>query len=140
MSDPSDDLMPRMTVTEQAIVDFQRQREAIMARAKNFDAATAGERAASRTDTGLTPDAVDALSAPVRLEITFNDPIHTRQQIEALQGALVEALVVTQDHGRGIDHQRMDLRHIIKRAAEVLVYMNGRTPTGRRPLKSRHSS
>jgi hypothetical protein len=83
---------------------------------------------------------VAALTAPVRLEITFSDPIHTRAQIEALQAALVEALVVTQDHGRGINRQRMDLRHIIKTAAEVLVYMNGKTPTGKKPVKNRSTS
>lgn len=127
--------MSALTVTEQAIIDFQRQKEALMARAKNFDPVAAGELAARRVDTALTADAVDALTAPVRLEITFKDPIHTRQQIEALQSALVEALVVTQDHGRGINRQRMDLRHILKTAAEMLVYMNGRTPTGRKPLK-----
>lgn len=128
------------TVTEAAIIDLQRQKEAIMARAKNFDPVAAGERASGRRDTTLTADAVEALTSPVRLEVTFKDPIHTRLQIEALQSALVEALVVTQDHGRGINRQRMDLRHILKTAAEVLVYMNGRTPTGRKPLKSRTSN
>lgn len=132
--------MSTLTVTEAAIIDLERQREAIMARAKNFDPIEGGARAAGRADTSLTADAVEALTAPVRLEITFKDPLHTRQQIEALQGALVEALVVTQDHGRGINRQRMDLRHILKTAAEVLVYMNGRTPTGRKPLKPRSNS
>jgi hypothetical protein len=53
----------------------------------------------------------------------------------SVQAALVEALIVTQDHGRGINRQRMDLRNIIKGAAEVLVYMNGKTPHNKRRLK-----
>lgn len=129
-----------LTVTEAAIIDLQKGKEAMARRAKNFDPIAGGERAAARADSTLTADAVEALTAPVRLEITFKDPIHTRGQIEALQSALVEALVVTQDHGRGINRQRMDLRHILKTAAEMLVYMNGRTPTGRKPLKSRNSN
>jgi hypothetical protein len=120
-----------LTVTEQAIIDLERQREAITARARNFDPVAGGLRARG-ADTLLTADYVDAMTRPVRLEISFDDPIHTRQQIEALQAALVEALVVTQDHGRGINRQRMDLRNIIKSAAEVLVYMNGKTPTGKK--------
>ena len=129
--------MSDMTVTEQAIVDFQRQKEAIMARAKNFDPTTTTREPG---DVRLSAEAVDAICAPVRLEITFSNPIHTRRQIEALQAALVEALVVTQDHPRGINRQRMDLRHVIKSAAEVLVYMNGKTPTGKKPIKSRNAS
>ena len=129
--------MSDMTVTEQAIVDFQRQKEAIMARAKNFDPTTTTREPC---DVRLSAEAVDAICAPVRLEITFSDPIHTRRQIEALQAALVEALVVTQDHPRGINRQRMDLRHVIKSAAEMLVYMNGKTPTGKKPIKSRNAS
>lgn len=124
-----------MTVTEAAIVDFQRQREAIEMRARNLDPKNISVQRGG--DSILPADTVDALTAPVRLELTFKDPIHTRQQIEALQAALVEALVVTQDHARGINRQRMDLRHIIKGAAEVLVYMNGKTPTNRRKLKPR---
>lgn len=124
-----------MTVTEAAIVDLQRQREAIEMRARNLDTKNISVQRGG--DSILPADTVDALTAPVRLELTFKDPIHTRQQIEALQAALVEALVVTQDHARGINRQRMDLRHIIKGAAEVLVYMNGKTPTNRRKLRSR---
>lgn len=130
--------MSELTVTEAAIIDLQKGKEAMAKRAQNFDPAASGERART-ADTLFTPEHVDALTAPVRLEISFKDPIHTRQQVEALQAALVEALVVTQDHGRGINRQRLDLRHILKTAAETLVYMNGRTPTGRKPVKSRNS-
>ena len=119
-----------LTVTERAIIDFEKQKEAVMARAKNFDPA---KQSFEPGDLRMPPDYIDALTRPVRLEISFDDPIKTRDQIHALQAALVEALVVTQDHARGINRQRMDhLRSIIKGAAEVLVYMNGKTPTGKK--------
>ncbi len=129
--------MSEMTVTERALIDFQRQKEAVLARAKNFDPA-ASQREPG--DTILSAEAIDALCAPVRIEITFADPIHTRRQIEALQAALVEAAVVTQDHGRGINRQRLELRRIVKTAAEVLVYMNNKTPTGKKRLTPRSTS
>lgn len=120
----------QLTVTEKAIIDLQRQEKAMAKRRK-----TLGKEDIGMEDIGghpYSPEMVDELAAPVRLELTFKDPMHTRQQIEALQASLVEALVVTQDHKRGIVRQRLDLRNIIKTVATVLVYMNGRTPTGRR--------
>lgn len=126
-----------LTVTEQAIIDLQKQREAITARARNFDPSASTREPG---DSIMPPDYVEALTRPVRLEIDFRDPIHTRQQIETLQAALVEALVVTQDHKRGINRQRMDLRNIVKTAAEVLVLMNGKTPTNHKRLKPRSTS
>jgi hypothetical protein len=122
----------QLTVTEQAIIDLQKQKEAFTARSRNFDPS-----AIRGADTLLTVDYVDALTRPVRLEISFDDPIRTRQQIEALQVALVEALVVTQDHGRGINRQRMDLRNIIEQAAKVLVLMHGRRPDRRDRRRNR---
>lgn len=122
------------SVTEQALIDFQKGREALAKRAKNFDPVAAAQHALGG-DRIAEPEFIDALCVPVRLEITFTDPIHTRKQIEALQAALVEALVVTQDHARGINRQRIDLRHIVKTAAEVLVYLNGKTPSNKRKIK-----
>jgi hypothetical protein len=121
-----------LTVTERAIIDLEKQKEAFMARAKNY--VPGASINATTRDTILTEAALEALAGPVRIEITFKDPIHTRQQLEALMAACTEALVVTQDHQRGIRRQRMDLRHIMKTAAETLVYMNGKTPTGRKKL------
>ena len=56
---------------------------------------------------------------------------------KALLRALVEALVVTQDHGRGINRQRMDLRNIIEQAAKVLVLMGGKKPDRRDRRRNR---
>ena len=125
---------PSLTTTEAAIIDLQRQREAFDMRARNFNPkATTAERG----DLMLTADAIDNLTRPVRIEISFSDPIHTRQQIEALQAALVEALVLTGQHELGIMRQRLRLREVIKTAADTLVYLNGKVPTGRKRPGSR---
>jgi hypothetical protein len=46
-------------VTEQAVIDFQRQREAFVARAKNFNPEAAGEAARLRADLLLTHATID---------------------------------------------------------------------------------
>lgn len=119
-----------MTVAEQAIIDFQRQREAHEMRAKNFQPGGGPPREAG--DIKLTADYVEALTRPVRLEIDFRDPIHTRQQIEVLMAALIEAQVITAQHELGINRQRIRLRGVVKEAADTLTMLNGRTPAGRR--------
>jgi len=126
----SDLPLPSLTVTEAALIDLQRQREAHMARAKNFDPTKVSRYEPG--DVRLTPDYVDALTRPVRLEVDFRDPIHTRQQIEVLMAALVEAQVVTQQHELGINRQRIRLRGILKEASDTLTMVNGKTPAGRR--------
>lgn len=117
-----------LTVTEAAIIDLQRQKEASMARAKNFDP-TAQTR--EPNDINLTPGAVDALSRPVRIEIDFSDPIRVRSQLAILAGAIVDAQVITQQHEIGINRQRMRLRGVIKEAADAIAMFNGKTPAGR---------
>ena len=127
--------MSELTVTEAAIIDLQRGKEAMARRAKQIGDPAVPSIPADHTGFPWPAATVDALSRPVRLEITFDDPLKTREQIEALMACLTEALVVTQDHGRGISRQRMDLRNIVKTGAEVLVMMNGKMPTGRKRLK-----
>ena len=119
-----------LPVKEAAIIDLQRQREALDMRAKNFDPKLVAPR--DGTSMALTAETIDNLTRPVRLEISFTDPIHTRQQIEMLQAALVEALVLTQQHELGMMRQRLRLREVIKTAADTLVYLNGKTPAGRK--------
>lgn len=121
---------PGITVTEQAIIDFQRQKEAHMARAKNFDPSALPRREPG--DVRLTPDYVDALTRPVRIEIDFRDPLHVRQQLEVLAAAIVDAQVLTQQHEIGIHRQRIRLRGVLKEAADTLTMINGKTPAGRR--------
>jgi len=120
---------PSLTTTERAIIDFERQKEALMARAKNFNPDTTTREPG---DTILRPDVVDALTRPVRVEIDFRDPIHVRQQIDVLLAALIEAKVITQEHSMGINRQRIRLREVLKSMADTLTMINGKTPAGRR--------
>lgn len=116
-----------LTVTEAAIIDLERQKEAIMARAKKL-----GTPPREPGDIMLTPDYVDALTRPVRIEIDFRDPIHVRQQLEILMAACVEAQALTREHHMGIHRQRIRLRGVLKEAADTLTMVNGKTPAGRR--------
>ena len=118
-----------LTVTEAAIIDLQRQREALDMRAKNFDPKV---RSIESGDLNLSAETVDNLTRPVRIVLTFDDPIKTRQQVHALQAALVELEVLTQQHELGINRQRMRMRECAKTAADTLVYLSGRTPTNKK--------
>lgn len=121
--------MSTLTVTEAAIIDLEKQKAAHMARAKNFDPSAQQQEPG---DMRLTADYVEALTRPVRLELDFRDPIHVREQIEVLMGALSDAKALTQQHELGINRQRIRLRSVIKDAADALTIINGRTPAGRR--------
>jgi hypothetical protein len=121
-----------LTVTEQAIIDFQRQKEAMMARAKNFDPRGGADAPREPGDIQLTPAYVDALTRPVRIEIDFRDPVHVREQLSVLAAAIVDAQVLTQQHELGIHRQRIRLRGVLKEAADTLTMINGKTPAGRR--------
>ena len=119
-----------LTVTESAIIDLQRQREATEMRARNFDPKAYATR--DNNDMSLTPETIDNLTRPVRIVLTFEDPIKTRQQVHALQAALVELELLTQQHDLGINRQRLRMRECAKTAADTLVYLSGRTPTGKK--------
>lgn len=126
-----------LTPIEDALNDFQKGQQAMARRRQQF-----GDPAVPRLpEDGAAPHPnyakyLEDLLRPVRIEISFSDPISTREQLEALMGFCTEALVVTQDHGRGIERQRRDLHAIIKHGASVLVFMNGKTPTGKKGRKS----
>lgn len=126
-----------LTPIEDALNDFQRGQQAMARRRKQF-----GDPAVPRLpEDGPAPAPIyaqylDDLLTPVRLEISFKDPLQTREQIQALMACLTEALVVTQDHQRGIERQRRDLHAIIKHGASILVYLNGKTPTGKKRSKT----
>ncbi len=118
-----------LTVTEAALIDLEKGKRDLAMRAKNF---SVDRTAREPGDTILTPAMVDALTRPVRIEIDFRDPIHVRQQLEILMGAASEAKVITQEHGMGVNRQRIRLREILKSAADTLTMVNGKTPAGRR--------
>lgn len=122
--------MSSLTVTEEALIDLQRQREAMMARKKQL--ALADVEKPEPGDFRIWGDTLDAMTRPVRLEIDFRDPIHARRQLDALMEHIIEAQMVSRDHTLGINRQRVRMRGIIKDAADHLTMMNGKTPAGRR--------
>jgi hypothetical protein len=127
--------MSELTVTEAAIIDLQRQREAfdnMAKRAKNFDPVAAGEHARQVKDIGLDAETIAAMTSPVRLTITFDDPIKTRAQLDALAGAIEEAKALTYEHSLGIMRQRLRTRGVLKDASDALTYLQGRAPSGKR--------
>ena len=124
---------PRLTTTEEAIVDFERQKDAHMARRQQLAGDPAiPTLAADGKGPYYDPATLDALTRPVRIEISFEDPIKTRQQLEVLMGICTEVLVVTGQHELGISRQRLRAREIMKSGADALTYMSGKTPTGRK--------
>lgn len=120
-----------LTVTEAAIIDLERQREAIMARAKNFDPVEAGQHARLVKDLGFDPDNIDQLTENVQLKLTFRDPMATRAQLDLLAGAIEEAKALSYDHGLGIMKQRLRMRRVMKEASDALTLMRGEMPSGR---------
>jgi hypothetical protein len=125
-----------LTPIEEALVDFQKGQADMARRRKQMGDPAVLKIPEDAAGYPWPPQYVDALTRPVRLEISFSDPLHARQQLEAAMAGIIEALVVTQDHKRGIVRQRMDLRNIIKTTADVLVLMNGKAPTGKKTRKS----
>jgi hypothetical protein len=118
-----------LTVTEQALIDFQRGMEAMAKRAKNY---RGGETGMKPGDSLIRPEMVDELCRTVRLEFDFRDPVHVRLQLEAAMRVFVEALMLTQQHGVGIANQRLRLRSMLKNLCDELTIINGKTPAGRR--------
>jgi len=123
---------PKPTVTEAALIDFQRGREALMTRARNFDPQ---KDSYEPGDLRIPPEYVDSMTLPTRIEIDYRHPVHIRQQLDILASAIVEAQVVTQQHELGINRQRIRCREILKTAADMLTIVNGKTPAGRRRRK-----
>lgn len=123
-----------MTVTEAAIAYLEKQRQAHNMRSKQI----AAEFASAQFEDGdlrIPADVFEALIRPVRIEVDFRDPIHTRQQLEVLQAAISEALPLTRQHEKGINRQRLQLHTVIKTAADTLTMINGKTPAGKRRRK-----
>jgi hypothetical protein len=78
------------------------------------------------------PDYVAALTKPVRFEITFEHPMQTDRQLKVLAAVIRVARRIAHDLTIGKEHKRIDLRDIVKSAANILVRMQGKKPAGRR--------
>lgn len=126
-----------LTVTEAALIDAQRGREAMAQRHRQMNGGR--DPAVPLIDADTGPHAApwdaatqDALTRPVRLEIAFPDPLKVREQIDILLDVLQEARVATYDHSPGIARQMLRIHSIIKNGAIVLTYTNGKAPSGKR--------
>lgn len=74
------------------------------------------------------PDVAESLTRSLRIDLTFKDPIHTRQQLEVLSSALIRALMISQDHQRGAWRQRRDMRDVLREACVEIQIMQGKRP------------
>jgi hypothetical protein len=124
-----------LTVTEAALIDAQRGQQAMARRRQQM---SGGDPAVPLTESDRQRSdpwdaaTLDALTRPVRLEIAFTDPIKVRAQIDAITECLREARQATYDHDGGIARQLLRLHSIVKQGANVLVYLNGKAPSGKR--------
>lgn len=76
----------------------------------------------------IHPDVAESLTRSLRIDLTFKDPIHTRQQCEVLSAALIRALMISQDHTRGAWRQRRDMRDVLREACIEIQIMQGKRP------------
>lgn len=121
-----------LTPTEAAIIDLERQEEAIAARRKalGLDPAVPVVPTDAQNDMRMAPDHVIELTRPVRLDIPFDDPVATRDLLGMLMRAFEEAQAISQDHGLGPIRQRMRMRETVKIAANLVVLARGMKPRG----------
>lgn len=121
-----------LTPTEAALIDLERQEEAIAARrrALSGDPAVPAVETDAKADFPWPPATVAELTRPVRLDIPFDDPVATREILGILAGAIVEAQQISQDHDIGFIRQRMRMREVMKTAANVIVCLRGMKPRG----------
>ena len=129
-----------LTTTEAALIDAERGMKAMADRRRQFGmddpAVPKTESDKARTDP-WDAETIDALTRPVRIEIAFADPIKVREQIDALVACLAEARMETYRHESGLARQLLRLHSIVKEGANVLTYMNGKAPSGKRRPGSR---
>ena len=115
-----------LTVTEIALIDLQRQQEAIELRRRQLSPGY------EPGDLRIPPESIDALCLPVRIEVDFDDPVRTRQQLEILIGGCSDAVALSQEHRMGINRQRLLMRERMKSTADMVAVQRGKTPAGRR--------
>jgi hypothetical protein len=129
-----------LTTTEAALIDLQRQEQAIAERRRLLtnDPAIPSIPADHSGQGPWDAETLAELTRPVRIEINFDGgPLKVREQIDALAAVLADLRAETYKHDRGIARQMLQLRHIAKAGADTLVYMNGKTPSGKRRRAAR---
>lgn len=63
---------------------------------------------------------------PLRMDVSFEDPLHTRRQLQILAAALVKAVAISQDHERGGYNQLADMRHVLRQAMQEIQHLRGK--------------
>lgn len=63
---------------------------------------------------------------PLRMDVDFTDPIHTRQQLQILAAGLVKAIAISQDHERGVYNQLADMRYVLRQATMEIQHLRGK--------------
>lgn len=77
-------------------------------------------------------DAVRALrTKPLRIDIDFDDPIRTRQQLSIIGAALVRAMAISQDHDLGAYKQLAEMRAVLRMANIEVQHVRGRKNAGK---------
>lgn len=73
-------------------------------------------------------DVERSLTAPVRIDLPFDDPIATRELLFVLAGACSDAIAISQDQNRGALRAVKDMRRRMREAAIEIAHRKGMTP------------
>ena len=68
-----------------------------------------------------------AMTRPLRLVLTFDDPYAVREQLKALAPAILQALAISQDvNGRNGYRQCADMRNVLREAGREIAALQGK--------------
>lgn len=109
------------SVTEAAQIDAQKAKDAHDAMTKRFNPTMPGD-APERSELDKL------LTAPLRVDLSFDDPIASRQQLQILAAAVSDAIAISGDHQRGGIRQARDMRIVMRGAAMQIQALRGRKP------------
>lgn len=82
-----------------------------------------------------TPEQVTAETRNVRLDITFEEVIHIRDQAEMVIACMQQIIRLTRNRDIGSIRQRVDCRREAAGLGAALKFSNGRTPYGYKKKK-----
>lgn len=82
-----------------------------------------------------TPEQITAETRNVRLDITFEEVIHIRDQAEMVIACMQQIIRLTRNRDIGSIRQRVDCRREAAGLGAALKFSNGRTPYGYKKKK-----
>lgn len=109
------------SVTEAAQIDAQNAKAKLDAMKQRMQPPRPGDPIA-------TTDLEKVLTAPVRIDLPFGDPIATRELLFVLAGACSDAIAISQDQNRGALRAVKDMRRRMREAAIEIAHRKGMTP------------